>query len=123
MMDASLVAGLLTGLILLSAVLLALGYFSWRVFPGIEPRAGRRYGGSLLVPLLLVDFFYWLLNPLVARLQRRGIKPNHVTYTSLGLSTISAVSFASGHFVLGAWVFGLAAGCDALDGLLARRTG
>ncbi len=123
MMKASLVAGLLTGLILLSAVLLALGYFALRVFPGKEPEATRRYGGSLLVPLLLVDFFYWLLDPLVDFLIGHGVKPNHVTYASLVLATASAISFATGHFVAGAWIFGLAAGCDALDGLLARQSG
>lgn len=123
MMKASLVAGLLTGLILLSAVLLALGYFAWRVFPGKEPVATRRYSGSLLVPLLLVDFFYWLLDPLVDFLLGHGVKPNHVTYASLALATACSIGFATGHFVAGAWTFGLAAGCDALDGLLARQSG
>lgn len=121
-MDPSLVAGLVPGLVLLSGILLALGYFAVRVFPAMAPGA-RRYGGSLLVPLLLVDFFYWLLDPLVAFLIRRGVRPNHVTYGSLVLSVVCAVSFGTGHFMLGAWVFGLAAGCDALDGLLARRSG
>lgn len=124
MMEPSLVAGLVPGLVLLSGVLLALGYFAWRVFPTLAPASGpRRYGGSLLVPLLLVDFFYWLLDPVVAFLSRRGVTPNHVTYGSLVLSVACAVSFGTGHFMIGAWVFGLAAGCDALDGLLARHSG
>lgn len=87
----------------------------------IDPAASRDEG-SVLLPRLVIGFWYWLVNPVVDWLGRGGVRPNHITLFSLGLATLAAVSLGAGHFMLGCWLVVAAASCDLLDGLLARRT-
>jgi CDP-diacylglycerol--glycerol-3-phosphate 3-phosphatidyltransferase len=46
-----------------------------------------------------------------------------VTYASLVLGCAAGIAFGAGHFGLGALIATVAAGGDAIDGLLARRLG
>lgn len=55
-------------------------------------------------------------------LARLGLRPNHVTVLSLVITTAGAVLIAAGHLFWGAFVAGVGAPMDVLDGVLARRT-
>lgn len=55
-------------------------------------------------------------------LARLGLRPNHVTVLSLVITTAGAGLIATGHLFWGAFVAGVGAPMDLLDGLIARRT-
>jgi phosphatidylglycerophosphate synthase len=78
--------------------------------------------GSYLLPSVLIDFWYWLVNPLIDRLHTVGVRPNHITLFSLSLAVLSAVALGAGYLMAGCWLLVATASCDLLDGLLARRT-
>lgn len=81
-----------------------------------------RRDGSVLLPEVLIGFWYWLVTPILARLQRFGVRPNHITLFSLYVAALAAVALGTGYVMLGCWLVIAAASCDLLDGLLARRT-
>lgn len=89
--------------------------------PARGARKPLRRPGSILVPGVLIGFWYWLINPIIARLARLGVRPNHITLLSLFIALGAGVALALGMFMLGAWLLVLAATCDLLDGLLARE--
>ncbi len=85
-------------------------------------RGPRRRQGSALMPVVFIDFAYWGLEPLLGGLRRLGVRPDHVTAFSLYLAVLAAAALATGYFGVGAWLLVAAAGCDLLDGALARST-
>lgn len=64
-----------------------------------------------------------LLAPAVTLLERFGVTPVQVTLFGLALHVSSAVIIGAGQPRAGGLVLLLAAACDGLDGMLARRTG
>lgn len=107
--------GIVAGLVAAGALV----YFVWGPPGGRIDLAGR--SGSVLLPDVLVHFGYWLARPVVDGLARRGVRPNHVTLTSVAVAGGAAVLFAAGAMMAAGWVLAAAAFCDMFDGLLARR--
>jgi len=56
------------------------------------------------------------------RLQAWGVTPNGLTYTGFGLTVLTSVVLAEGHFRWGALLLAVASVFDTLDGTLARVT-
>jgi CDP-diacylglycerol--glycerol-3-phosphate 3-phosphatidyltransferase len=64
--------------------------------------------------------FYAMVNPLVERLIRAGVRPNTITTVGTGLVLVSAVVYATGHVRLGGALLLLSGIADTLDGQVAR---
>ncbi len=64
-----------------------------------------------------------LLAPIVTILEDRGVTPTQITLFGLGMHVLSAVIIGAGQALVGGLVLLLAAVCDGMDGMLARRTG
>jgi len=64
--------------------------------------------------------FYTIVNPLVERLIRAGVRPNTITTVGTGLVLISALVYASGHIRIGGLLLLLSGVADTLDGQVAR---
>ena len=79
-----------------------------------------RQGGSALLGKGVMNFAVWCVEPLVRLLQRCSITPNQVTFVSLLLGLLAAVSIAFGHFGCGFFLALLSGISDVLDGMLAR---
>ena len=93
-------------------------------------RAGRAHhprvdaeGKSALLATDVMEMMCWSVQPVVALCARLGITPDAVTYASLVLGAAAGVALGAGHFGLAALLATVAAGGDAIDGLLARRLG
>ena len=64
--------------------------------------------------------FYAMVNPLVERLIRAGVRPNTITTVGTGLVLVSALLYAAGQIRLGGAVLLLSGIADTLDGQVAR---
>jgi CDP-diacylglycerol---glycerol-3-phosphate 3-phosphatidyltransferase len=64
--------------------------------------------------------FYTIVNPLVERLIRAGVRPNTITTVGTGLVLVSALVYASGHIRIGGLLLLLSGVADTLDGQVAR---
>ena len=64
----------------------------------------------------------WITKPLIPILKKSGITPDTLTWLSLGLSVITAVTIAANHLIISGFLVLLAGLCDILDGTLARST-
>jgi CDP-diacylglycerol--glycerol-3-phosphate 3-phosphatidyltransferase len=64
--------------------------------------------------------FYTVVNPLVQRLIRSGVRPNTITTVGTGLVLASAVAYATGHIRSGGLLLLLSGVADTLDGQVAR---
>jgi CDP-diacylglycerol---glycerol-3-phosphate 3-phosphatidyltransferase len=80
-------------------------------------------GRSAILSKDVMEMLCWCVQPVVAACQKLRITPDGVTYASLVLGVLAGLALATGHFGLGALVATVAAGGDAIDGLLARRLG
>jgi len=80
-------------------------------------------GKSALLAKDVMEMLCWSVQPVVALCARLRLTPDAVTYASLVLGCLAGVAFGAGHFGLGALIATVAAGGDAIDGLLARRLG
>lgn len=78
--------------------------------------------GALLGPRLM-NAFYWALQPIGNACVHLGISANAVTTASMVLGAACGISLATGNLGLAALLSFLSSSCDALDGLIARRTG
>jgi phosphatidylglycerophosphate synthase len=93
-------------------------------------RAGRAHhprveaeGESALLAKDVMEMLCWSVQPVVALCASLRLTPDAVTYGSLVLGGAAGVALGAGHFGLGALLATVAAGGDAIDGLLARRLG
>lgn len=88
-------------------------------------RNGRvdQAGSSALLGKGLMEAGYWGFTPVARALSALGVTANGVTLFSLVLGIAGAVALAAGRFGVGALLTGIAAVCDALDGIIARQTG
>ena len=64
--------------------------------------------------------FYAIVNPLVERLIRAGVRPNTITTIGTGLVLVSAFVYATGHVRIGGLLLLLSGVADTLDGQVAR---
>jgi CDP-diacylglycerol---glycerol-3-phosphate 3-phosphatidyltransferase len=115
----------LSSLTLLSLLVVLSGAYVVRV-----ARSGRAHhprvdaeGKSALLAKDLMEMMCWSVQPVVTLCARLRLTPDAVTYASLVLGCTAGVALGAGHFGLGALLATVAAGGDAIDGLLARRLG
>lgn len=111
--------------VLLAAVALAIGYALRAKRRGRArfERTDSDSVGSALTSRKAFEAGYWALQPFGNLCVALGISANAVTWMSLCFGIAAAVSVAVGHFGLGA-IFALASAlCDAIDGMVARKTG
>jgi CDP-diacylglycerol--glycerol-3-phosphate 3-phosphatidyltransferase len=110
--------------VLLAALAIALAY-------GLRAtRRGRArfertdaVAGSPLLSRKAYEAGYWALQPLGNACVALGISANAITWMSLGFGIAGSVAVGVGRFGLGA-IFALGSVlCDAIDGLVARKTG
>ena len=80
-------------------------------------------GGSVLLGQNLMNMVYWALQPVADLCISLGITANAITGGSLVLGACSGVAMYCGAFGLGAVFVMLSSVGDALDGLVARKTG
>jgi CDP-diacylglycerol---glycerol-3-phosphate 3-phosphatidyltransferase len=80
-------------------------------------------GSSVLLGKGAMEGTYWLLEPIGAFLARRGVTANAITVAALASSIAGAAAIALGHFGVAALLALVAALGDALDGVVARRSG
>jgi CDP-diacylglycerol---glycerol-3-phosphate 3-phosphatidyltransferase len=64
--------------------------------------------------------FYAVVNPLVERLIRAGVRPNSITTVGTGLVLVSAIVYGTGHIRIGGALLLLSGIADTLDGQVAR---
>ncbi|MGH7439340.1 MAG: CDP-alcohol phosphatidyltransferase family protein [Polyangiaceae bacterium] len=90
--------------------------------PGIVS-LDRRERGSSFFPQSLVKAALALLDRGASRLVSIGVTANAITLASLGIAAVAAVLIAQGRLAWAAPLMTIASVGDALDGLVARRTG
>jgi CDP-diacylglycerol--glycerol-3-phosphate 3-phosphatidyltransferase len=76
----------------------------------------------MAVPALLTDFGYAVLALAIPVFRRFGVTPNALSFTSLPVCVLAAITIAQGFFAAGGALLLLAFSFDAWDGLLARAT-
>jgi CDP-diacylglycerol---glycerol-3-phosphate 3-phosphatidyltransferase len=105
--------------------LLGLGAFAVRSALYGRPRTARvqRQGGSILLGEYLMEYGLWMFRPVERAAVRLEVHPDVFSWASLALHLAAALLLALGAFGLGAWVLIFGAGCDALDGAVARARG
>ena len=82
-----------------------------------------REQGSPFLSRKLLEMGYWALQPLGSACIALGFTANAITWMSLGFGVAAAMAIGLGKFGLGAILALTSNLCDALDGLVARRTG
>jgi phosphatidylglycerophosphate synthase len=113
----------LTGAVMVFSVvlfLLFLGARHARLVENVTP-ARRRRGDA--VPLLVIDFGYWLLAAFIPLFRTLHLTPNVVSFLSLPASLGASIAIAMGRFGIGGPLLLFAFALDAWDGLLARELG
>jgi phosphatidylglycerophosphate synthase len=80
-------------------------------------------GGSVFLNKPAMEMGYWVLEPVIGFLANLGITPNMVTVASLVPALLAAIAAGVGWFGLACVLATIAALCDIVDGLLARRLG
>ena len=79
-------------------------------------------GGSPLLSKSIMEFGYWLFQPLARLLVFCHISANQVSWASLFFGALAGCSLAFGHFGSGAAFTCVSSIMDSLDGLVARLT-
>ncbi len=110
-------------LLLLCLMLLLAAMFALRATGAPATVRATQAGSSVLLGRSAVDFFYWVLGPVVASLARMGVTANQVTFVSLMFGIAAAFAAAFGLFGVCAFLAAISSLLDGLDGQLARATG
>ena len=66
--------------------------------------------------------FFKIISPIVELFARAGIHPHVLSITGFILSIAAGVIYGAGAFFWAGWVVVIAGTCDAMDGLIARRS-
>jgi CDP-diacylglycerol--glycerol-3-phosphate 3-phosphatidyltransferase len=82
-----------------------------------------RQQGSVLLAKSLMEMLYWGLQPLADFFILLKISSNGVSFLSLFLGAVAGVSLVSGNFGAAAFSSAFSAILDAVDGMVARKTG
>ncbi len=83
----------------------------------------ERQGGSPLLGKGMMEMLYWGLQPLSDLFIFLRISPNAISYLSLIFGFIAGISLAFGHFGSAGFFSAFCAIFDAVDGMVARKTG
>ena len=75
------------------------------------------------IGIFLIEFWYWLTNPLLYIFKVLHFTPNKITTLSIFLSFITGLIYATGNFAFAGWMLVISGTLDMLDGRLARETG
>jgi len=84
-------------------------------------RRAEADGGSRVMSKHVVEYAYWLFDPLARALHSARISANQITMFSLAPGLGAGVAVGFGLFGVGVVFATLAAFCDAIDGLVARK--
>ena len=101
----------------------AVGVCAAALKPAADSGRVAREGGTVFLPLRLMQGGYALAAPLVRLLVAAGVRPAAITWFSLVPGAGAGVAVAAGRPGLGAWLLALSGVCDLLDGAVARATG
>jgi len=71
----------------------------------------------------VVKLYLRLIEPVAVLFIRLRISPNALTSIGTVFTVAGGIAFAMGHIRTGAWIIGVTAFFDVLDGTVARRTG
>lgn len=71
----------------------------------------------------LRNAFYRSVDPVAERLAGWGVRPNTMTALGLALAALAGLAYGLGYLFLGGVLLACSGICDALDGLVARRSG
>jgi CDP-diacylglycerol--glycerol-3-phosphate 3-phosphatidyltransferase len=106
-------------------VALCLGAFLLRVASRGMPRTERivKQGGTVLLGAYAMEFGYWMFQPFVKASILWRVSPDALSWASLVLQAGAAALICQGTLGVAAWLLILGAGCDALDGAVARARG
>ena len=88
----------------------------------LSPRMDK-LAASRLVPRLILEYGYWLLQMPVRTLVALRVTPNAITVASLGLAVAAGVLFGDGRIAAAGWLVFASHTFDAFDGMVARATG
>lgn len=75
------------------------------------------------IGIFMIEFWYWLINPVVKLCIRFRISPNSITLFSVFLSILAGYFYFSGNIALAGWLLLLTGTLDLTDGQLARESG
>lgn len=113
--------------LVVSATLLALASvsLSWfLVLRGVSRFAPTaKAGGSTLMSASIVEYYYFVVGPVVRFLVAVGVTGNQVTAASLLLGVAGGVAAAMGHFGIAGLLLIISSVCDGIDGQVARAQG
>jgi CDP-diacylglycerol--glycerol-3-phosphate 3-phosphatidyltransferase len=84
-------------------------------------RVGR-IGGTALLHSEVMDWTYWIMDPIVRGLTAIGVTANGLTWSALVLGLGAGVGLAFGQFGLAGLLATVSTLCDILDGQVARIT-
>ncbi|APR75511.1 CDP-diacylglycerol--glycerol-3-phosphate 3-phosphatidyltransferase [Minicystis rosea] len=112
-------------LLLLSIVVVAGIAYAIRVAIAGAVRNARvdAVGPSPLLSKSVMEMAYWVLDPVARACVRVGLSANGVTAIALAIGAFAGVALALGHFGVAALATTVASLGDAIDGLVARKTG
>lgn len=82
-----------------------------------------REGGTIFLPVRLMQAGYALAGPLVRLAGAVGLRPDVITWASLIPGAGAGLAMAAGRPGWAAWLLALSGLCDLLDGAVARATG
>lgn len=113
--------------LVVSSTLLALTALSllwFGVLTGVARFApAAKAGGSALMSGSIVEYYYWVVGPVVRFLVAVGVSAHQVTAASLFLGISAGFSVALGHFGVAAALLIASSVCDGIDGQVARAHG
>lgn len=82
-----------------------------------------KQGGSPLLGKPLMEFGYWLMQPVARGLLSFGVTADAVSWASLFLGILAAGCVLAGHFGSAGFFLIFSGYCDAIDGFMARESG
>jgi phosphatidylglycerophosphate synthase len=113
-----------TFLLLALVVVLVLTYGIKMIFKGKSHfKRVDSQGGSALLSKGLMEMAYWGLQPVGDLLIFFGFTPNGISLLSFGFGAMAGVALAFGHFGSAGFFSAISSLLDALDGMVARKTG
>lgn len=75
------------------------------------------------IGVFLIEFWSWLIRPVLLLCKALKITPNKITAISIFLSFVTGCIYAAGHIALGGWMLVISGSLDMIDGRVARETG
>lgn len=110
---------------LLALVLGSMAFFAarWKLRGRPATERVRQRGESAFLSVLVMEWYYWITEPVVRLLVWFGVTPNSVTALSLVPAAAAGALFWAGHYATAGWMYLLCGTLDVLDGRLARATG